>query len=79
MAVDSSIQRITRLTPLSAILALIESRVAAVGPEVGYVFKYNGQPAYLNLRVYWEYSAQNRVEGYALFATLSIPLGSASK
>jgi molybdopterin molybdotransferase len=33
MAVDSSIQRITRLTPLSAILALIESRVAVVTPH----------------------------------------------
>src|SRR5277367_3505039 len=33
MAEDSSIQRITRLTPLSAILALIESRVEAVKPE----------------------------------------------
>jgi molybdopterin molybdotransferase len=33
MAVDSSIQRITRLTPLSAILALIESRVGAVEPQ----------------------------------------------
>jgi molybdopterin molybdotransferase len=33
MAVDSSIQRITRLTPLSAILALIESRVAAIKPQ----------------------------------------------
>jgi molybdopterin molybdotransferase len=33
MAVDSSIQRITRLTPLSAILALIDSRVVAVTPQ----------------------------------------------
>src|SRR5258708_36742214 len=33
MAVDSSIQRITRLTPLSAILALIEARVGAVMPQ----------------------------------------------
>ena len=56
-----------------------ESRVASVGPEVGYVFKYHGQSAYLNLRGYWEYWAQNRVQGYALFATLSIPLGTASK
>jgi hypothetical protein len=56
-----------------------ESRVAAAGPEVGYVFKYNGQPAYFNLRGYWEFGAQNRLEGYALFATLSIPLGSAGK
>ena len=33
MAVDSSIQRIMRLTPLSAILALIESRVTVVPPR----------------------------------------------
>jgi molybdopterin molybdotransferase len=33
MAVDSSIQRITRLTPLSGILALIDSRVGAVTPR----------------------------------------------
>ena len=33
MAVDPSIQRITRLTPLSAILALIDSRVGTVKPQ----------------------------------------------
>jgi molybdopterin biosynthesis enzyme len=33
MAVDSSIQRITRLTPLGGILALIDSRVVAVTPR----------------------------------------------
>ncbi|MGA8494507.1 MAG: molybdopterin-binding protein [Xanthobacteraceae bacterium] len=33
MTVDSSTQRITRLTPLSAILALIESRVTVVPPR----------------------------------------------
>jgi hypothetical protein len=52
-----------------------KSRVASVGPELGYAFKFNDQPAYFNLRGYWEFWAQNRVEGYALFATLSIPLG----
>jgi molybdopterin molybdotransferase len=33
MAVDSSIQRISRLTPLAAILALIEAEVVAVKPQ----------------------------------------------
>ena len=56
-----------------------KSRVAAVGPEVGYTFKFNGQSAYFNLRGYWEFWAQNRVEGYALFGALSIPLGRAGK
>ena len=44
-----------------------------------YVFQFNGQPAYANLRGCYEFSAQNRVEGYAIFATISIPLGSAGK
>ena len=54
-----------------------KSRVASVGPELGYAFKFGDQPAYFNLRGYWEFWAQNRVEGYALFATLSIPLSAA--
>jgi hypothetical protein len=56
-----------------------KSRIAAVGPEVGYAFKFNGQAAYFNLRGYWEFWSQNRLEGYAIFATLGIPLGSASQ
>ena len=56
-----------------------KSRVASVGPEIGYVFRYNNQPAYFNVRGYWEFAAQNRLEGYALFITLSIPLGGGGK
>ncbi len=56
-------------------LGSFKSKVAAVGPEVGYVFNMSGQQAYANLRGYYEYWAENRVQGYALFATLSIPLG----
>jgi len=56
-------------------LGAFKSRVAAIGPEVGYAFTIGGLPAYANLRGYWEFWAQNRVEGYALFATISIPLG----
>jgi len=52
-----------------------KSRVAALGPEIGYVVKFNGRAAYAGLRGYREFGAQNRVEGYAVFATLSIPLG----
>ncbi len=56
-----------------------KSRVASVGPEIGYAFRYNNQPAYFNVRGYWEFAAQNRLEGYALFITLSIPLGGGGK
>jgi len=56
-----------------------KSRIASAGPEVGYAFKYNGQAAYFNLRAYREFAAENRIEGYAIFATLSLPLGNAGK
>ena len=56
-------------------LGPFKSRVAAIGPEVGYAFKFGGLPAYANLRAYYEFWAQNRVSGYAVFATLVLPLG----
>jgi hypothetical protein len=56
-----------------------ESKVAAVGPQVGYTFEVGGQQWYANLRGYWEFWAENRYEGYAVFATLNIPLSSAEK
>lgn len=52
-----------------------KSRVAAIGPQIGYLFNIGKNPAYINLRAYKEYWAQNRVEGYATIATISIPLG----
>ena len=52
-----------------------KSRVASAGPELGYVFKMGKQTGYVNLRGYWEFWAQNRLEGYALFATVNLPFG----
>ncbi len=52
-----------------------KSRIAAVGPQIGYLFNLGKNQAYINLRVYKEFWAQNRVEGYATIATISIPLG----
>ena len=57
------------------LLGSFKSRVASVGPEVGYVFKVGNKPAYANLRAYWEFWAERRVEGYAIFGTVSIPIG----
>ena len=56
-----------------------KSRVASIGPQVNYTFTVAGQEWSANLRGYYEFWAQNRLEGYALFATLSIPLGNANK
>ena len=57
-------------------LGSFKSKVAAIGPQLGYAFTLGGLPAYANLRGYWEFGAKNRLEGYALFATVVIPLGS---
>ncbi|MBC6982145.1 transporter [Caulobacter sp. 17J80-11] len=51
-----------------------KSSVAAVGPEVGYLFSVNGRQAALNARAYWEFAAEHRLEGWAGFLTLSVPL-----
>ena len=46
-----------------------KSRVAAVGPQVSYNFNVAGQQWSADLRGYYEFWAQNRLEGYALIAT----------
>jgi hypothetical protein len=56
-----------------------KSRVASVGPQVNYNFTVAGRQWSANLRGYYEFWAQNRLEGYAVFATLAIPLGGAKK
>jgi hypothetical protein len=56
-----------------------ESRVSAIGPELGYFFKVAGQQWYVNARAYYEFWAENRLQGYAVFATLNIPLGGKPK
>ena len=56
-------------------LGPFKSKVASIGPEVGYAFTIGGLPAYANVRGYWEFWAENRLQGYAVFATLVIPLG----
>lgn len=50
-----------------------ESRVAAIGPEVGVLF--NEGAWYFNAKGYWEWGAKRRPEGWNLWLTLSMPLG----
>lgn len=57
------------------VLGGFESKVASVGGEVGYVFQMGKQTGYLNLRGYSEFWAENRPQGYALFATVNLPFG----
>jgi hypothetical protein len=56
-------------------LGAFKSQVVAIGPQIGYLFNIGKKQAYINLRAYKEFWAQNRVEGYAMISTISIPLG----
>jgi hypothetical protein len=48
------------------------SRVAGVGPQVGFLFPVGGMQGYLNLKGYWEFAAQNRPEGWNTRVTSAI-------
>ena len=52
-----------------------KSRVAGIGPQLNYAFIVGGQPWSANLRGYYEFWARNRLEGLALFANVTIPIG----
>ena len=43
--------------------------------SIGGDLTVGGKPAYANVRAYYEFWSQNRVKGYAAFATLVLPLG----
>jgi hypothetical protein len=62
-----------------ATLGDFKSRVNGIGPQAGYLFKIGEKQAYLNLKGYWEFGAQNRPEGWNLWLTLSLPIGAGNK
>jgi hypothetical protein len=50
-----------------------ESRVAGIGPQVGYVFPLNEQyQGYVNLKGYKEFAAQNRADGWNVWLTFAV-------
>jgi hypothetical protein len=54
------------------ILGDFKSRVAAVGPQIGYLFPVGKLQGYVNVKGYWEFAAENRPEGWNLWVTLAI-------
>ncbi|RZU02422.1 SphA family protein [Rivibacter subsaxonicus] len=69
--------QITGDSGAGAVLGDFKSRVSGIGPQVGYFFPMGGHKAYVNLRGYYEFDARNRPEGWNVWLTLAIPLGSA--
>jgi hypothetical protein len=55
-----------------AVLGGFRSRVFAVGPQIGYIFPISDKQAFLGLRGYREFAAENRPDGWNTFLTFSI-------
>lgn len=50
-----------------------ESRVAGIGPQIGYVFPISKEwQGYINLKGYGEFGAQNRPDGWNAWLTFAI-------
>jgi hypothetical protein len=58
-----------------AVLGNFKSRVNAIGPQFGYLFKMGKKQAYLNVKGYWEFGGKYRPEGWNTWLTVSVPIG----
>ena len=67
-------QQLTGDSGAGATLGAFKSRIAGVGPEIGYFFPVGKEKGYVNLKGYWEFAAQNRAEGWNLWLSLALPL-----
>ena len=53
-------------------IGAFESRVFAVGPQIGYIFPIADKQGYLGLKSYFEFESRNRPEGWNTWLTFSI-------
>jgi hypothetical protein len=65
-------QQVTPDQGAAPILGNFESRVAGIGPQIGYLFPVANLQGYLNLKAYWEFAAQNRPEGWNAWVTFAL-------
>jgi hypothetical protein len=62
-------QQLTADSGCAPVLCPFKSRVAGVGPQIGYIFPVAGMQGYLNLKGYKEFDAENRPDGWNLWLT----------
>jgi hypothetical protein len=65
-------QQVTDDFGAPALLGGFRSRVAGVGPQIGYIFPVGDMQGYVNLKGYKEFDAQNRPEGWNTWLTFSL-------
>jgi hypothetical protein len=68
-------QQITPDSGPGATLGPFMSRVAGIGPQLGYDFNFGSRSATISTRGYYEFAAQNRPEGWNAWLTLVVALG----
>jgi hypothetical protein len=71
-AVGYVYQQLTPDSGQAPFLGEFKSRVFGAGPQIGYLFPAGNMQGYLNLKGYYEFEAQNRPEGWNVWATLSL-------
>jgi len=71
-AVGYVYNQITGDSGLGARLGDFRSRVAGIGPQIGFFIPFFDRQSYLNLRAYSEFDVRNRLEGWNAFITFSI-------
>lgn len=65
-------QQLTADSGCAPALCPFKSRVAGVGPQVGFIFPVGNMQGYLNLKAYKEFDAANRPDGWNAWVTLVI-------
>jgi hypothetical protein len=65
-------QQITDDFGQPAMLGGFRSRVFGIGPQIGYIFKISENDAFLGLKGYGEFAAENRPSGWNTWLTFSI-------
>jgi len=78
-AVGFAYQQLTPDQGQPLVLGNFESRTIAVGPQIGYNFVSNGVPIYTNLKGYFEFDTENRVQGESVFLTVNLPISALAK
>jgi hypothetical protein len=67
-------QQVTGDSGSGARLGPFQGRVFGAGPEFGYLFSLAGHQASLNVRSYFEFAAEHRLQGRGVFITLGLPI-----
>lgn len=64
-------QQVTGDSGEGAVLGDFKSRVAGIGPQVGYLFPAGNMQGALSVKAYWEFAAKNRADGWNVWAGFS--------